>query len=213
MRLLLYSLLPLLLAPLSGAFHEALAREIAKLDQLLLERPADAELHRRRGDAYRRMRRWPEALADLNAAARHAPDDPETLYLLARLFTDSGWERKARGAADAFVAQRPKDARGRALRARIHAAAGDGAAAELDFDAAIAHATPADPDLYVQRARVVAGRGGEHRVRALAGLDAGITTLGQAPGLVHLAIELEMQLGRFDAALARHDTLASFARR
>jgi len=159
------------------------------------------------------MRRWPEALADLNAAARREPGNPETDLLLARLFDDSGWKQKARRHVDAFLAARPRDGRGRSLRARMLAAVGDERGAELDFDAAIAHTAPPDPDLYVHRARLVAGRGAGHRTRALAGLEAGIAILGPAPGLVHLAIEIEMQLGRFDAALERHERLAASGHR
>jgi tetratricopeptide (TPR) repeat protein len=76
-----------------------------------------------------------------------------------------------------------------------------------DLDLAIAaHPNPA-PEWFLDRARLELAGGPESRERALAGLDQGIDRLGPVPALSALALELELDLGRHEAALARLDRI------
>src|SRR5439155_22460749 len=56
---------------------------------------------------------------------------------------------------------------------------------------------------------VLAAGGNSHLDEVVRGLDAGVDKLGPVVTLQLYAIELELQRGRYDAALARLDTIAA----
>ena len=99
--------------------------------------------------AEERLGRPADALADLDAALRLAPDSPATLGLRPRLLASLGRPRDALAAADAFVAASSsapaaQAAQARLTRAGLRAAAGDGAGAVADHEAA----ENADPGIH-----------------------------------------------------------------
>jgi Flp pilus assembly protein TadD len=64
---------------------------VALLTSLIDERKTpDWRLHYARGAAYQKIARWPEAEADLQAALKLRPDDPELLNYLGYLWIDRG---------------------------------------------------------------------------------------------------------------------------
>ena len=98
--------------------------------------------------------------------------------------------------------------RGRAeSRLGLHAeAAGDITRALAYCDEA--HRPP-EPDYYLERARELAAAGNEHLDEAVRGLDEGVRLLGPIVSLQLPAIDLDLELGLYDAALARLDTIAA----
>jgi predicted RNA polymerase sigma factor len=84
---------------------------------------------------------------------------------------------------------------------------GKRAGAISDLDAALATSPAPRPETYRERARMILESEKPDRVRALAGLDQGIARLGPIISLVLPAVELEVELGRHEAALARLDDL------
>jgi tetratricopeptide (TPR) repeat protein len=110
---------------------------------------------------------------------------------------------------DAFLAVRPDHADAFVLRARARAAVGRGREAVSDYDHALGLAD--NPDWFVERAR--AARQWIDADAALGGLDAGIARLGPLVTLTMAAIDCELQLERYDAALRRLDRLSGTAGR
>jgi tetratricopeptide (TPR) repeat protein len=125
----------------------------------------------------------------------------------ARLHSDVHDWKTAVDASNRFLAHEPGHADALIVRGRAHAKLGDAKAAAADFTRAI-EARPL-PDLYVERARTIAQLRPLGAESALRGLDQGITRLGPIVTLELEAIELELQLKRFDAALARLDRLSA----
>jgi tetratricopeptide (TPR) repeat protein len=114
---------------------------------------------------------------------------------------------EAKAALDRFLAKRPADGEALLVRARALVKLGERGAAARDFGAALARLPRPNPEVYIERARVLAedGRADE----ALRGLDEGIERLGPLVTLELPAVELELAAKRDDAALARVELLAA----
>ncbi len=182
--------------------HDGSHERLARLDQLVGANPDDAWLRLQRAIVRREHGDYGDALADLERARSVAPDLADVDAELARLHFSVHRYSGAAAAADRLVEARPGDSVAYALRAQIRAAVGDHAAAIDDLDRAIELAPAPAPDWYVERARLVAGRGREvDGVAAVRGLDAGLAKIGPAAPLVLEAVELE---ARYDVDRAIH---------
>jgi tetratricopeptide (TPR) repeat protein len=104
----------------------------------------------------------------------------------------------------------PSNADALVLRARAQVQLGEPARAIADYDAALnaTNAAAELPDLYLERARALAGM--KRWEDAIRGLDAGMKRLGATPSLAFPAIEYERQRGAFDAALTRLESAKGF---
>ncbi len=191
-----------------GAPHRGVHERIAAATARIREEREDAELYVRRAALYEEHADWAAALGDLRVARALRPGLAETLLVEGRVLRASGELAEARTALDRYVALTPRDARGYVARARLLAELGERAGAVDDYGLAIACSDPAAPDLYVERARLEAAAGPGGRARALAGLEQGLERLGPAVALVLTAVEIEVEHGRHDAALARLEQLA-----
>ncbi len=194
-----------------AAAHEGLHEQLATTTRLIAEAPADARLYVRRADLYRRHGDWAAAWEDLRQAARHDESVEQLDVVRARLLLDCERLSEAREAVEQWLARRPDDGPAILLRAEIVTRCGTPAEALATWDAALSR-IDARPDHYITRADVVlAGEGprDELATRAVEGLDGGLQRLGPAVALVQRAVELELELGRHDAALARVDAMAA----
>jgi tetratricopeptide (TPR) repeat protein len=129
---------------------------------------------------------------------------------LGKLRLEAGAPAKAMPALDAYVARRPDDSEGHAYRARALVALGRPVEGAASFTRAL-EAMPQDrprPEYYLERARALESAGTEHLNAALRGLDEGLARLGQPVVLQNYAIELELERGAYDGALARLERLA-----
>jgi tetratricopeptide (TPR) repeat protein len=111
-----------------------------------------------------------------------------------------------------FLRARPNHGEGRLALARCLAKLGRRTEAAAEYTYAISLLSQPNPDVYVERARVLAaaGRTGE----AIRGLDEGLERLGPLVALYDVAIELEVERKNWDDALARLERIAgSSARR
>jgi tetratricopeptide (TPR) repeat protein len=192
-----------------GELDEQIARVTARIraeapqGELFLVR---ARLEREHGD-------HELALADLDRAAGLAVAAPMVELERGRVFVAAGRYALAEEALDRCLGARPDDVDALLLRARARARCGRPALAVADFDRALELAPSPRPDDYLARAdaaAAVAPTGAEH---CLAGIERGIARLGPAVALVMRAVELEVELGRTDAALARLDALVRAAPR
>jgi tetratricopeptide (TPR) repeat protein len=166
-----------------------------------------AELHRLRGE-------WDAAAGDLDTAVRLDPARSEIVVCRAALLLDRSKPAEALALLDQLLARAPAHAQALVLRARALEASGRPLQAVRDLDRLLDGAGRASPDHYLERSRLLVSCGSDHRWEALRGLDRGIARLGPLVSLESAAIDLELGLGRAEAALARLDAIApQFARR
>lgn len=198
-----------LAASSAGVAHPALERQIADLDARIAASPNDAELLVRRGELHRHHRDFGAAEADFRRALGIAPTSGAARLGLGRLLTDMGRHAEALEAFDPLIEAEPRSPAARAARARALAAVGRHLEAAADLTVALAADDPRGrPEQYIDRARALVAAGPEHREQALAGLLEGLERLGRPVTLELEALEIEIDLGRNDAALARLDRLA-----
>ena len=188
--------------------HPDIDVRIAAVDKRIAADPGNARLYLKRGELHREHRDWNAALSDYRKATKLDPELAAVHLARGLLFFDAGKLDRAKAALDRFVSLAPDHANGVLARARVLTALGERLAAAKDFDRGIAHASRPTPELYLERARVLAAAGNEHIQRALSGLDDGMEELGRIVTLQSYAIELELRGGNHQGALARLDQVA-----
>ncbi len=197
----------------SAAFgHEGLHEKIASVTQRIEKQGGQAQDYLARAELYRLHRDLQAARRDLEQVARIRPGLPELAFARARLEFDAADFAVARASSDEFLRTSPEHSGALFLRARSAARLGDHEAAALDFDRSIACSRPPRPEHYLERARSMRALNHDDG-DVLLGLDEGIATLGMVPSLCDLTIELEVEGGRFDAALKRLQTVSATSTR
>lgn len=109
---------------------------LAAYTALLARSPGNADVLLGRGIVYARLQRWPEAEADLSAAARAAPEYADVWSALGNAYQWSGQPARALDAYGRLLALRPEDPAGWLARARAYRALGRLAEARADLDQA-----------------------------------------------------------------------------
>jgi tetratricopeptide (TPR) repeat protein len=191
--------------------HDGLAERIAALSAQITQSPSSPSLLVKRAELYRENRQWSEALADLDRAERI--DSTIALVNLVRAHVHLA-RKNWPGAADAatrFISRQPDHADARVVRARAYVRLGRRQEATADFTSALA--VRPQPDLYIERAKALEGPGRDALGQALRSLDEGLARLGPIVTLELEAIDLELRLNRYDAALARLDGIIARAPR
>ena len=117
----------------------------------------------------------------------------------------------AREAFDRFLTRYPGDVAAMLFRARALSALSETDAALNDYRAVLRLSVTPEPDLFQEAAAALASAG--HPDEALTVLDRGLKTLGLIPSLAQRALDLEVSLKRFDAALTRVETMQHSAPR
>lgn len=194
------------LAPAARA-HEGVDEQIAEVSRRIAREPRNAELYLLRGELHRVHRDWAKALADYGRAERLDPRLAAVDFARGRALCEAGRFAEASRALDRFLAREPAHADALVTRARARVALGRNEAAAEDYTRAIAALERPEPDYYIERARALSALG--RAEAALRGLDEGIAALGPLVTLELLAVDLELEAGRTEAALSRLDRLAS----
>jgi tetratricopeptide (TPR) repeat protein len=192
--------------PVEG--HEAIEQQIQDLNKRIAETPEDAVLFLRRGELHRVHEDWDAAAADYQTARRLDPGLLAVDLCQGRMLLEQGRPGPAKEALDRFLSRRPEDVEGLRLRGRILARLGRPADAAADYRRALELAPPGtmDPDAYLELAEVLsASSDSKGREAALEALDRGMKDLGPVVSLAFPAVDLEVDLGRFDDALKRLD--------
>lgn len=194
------SLGPLLFLVLCA--HGDLDDQIAEATRRIERSPRDAALWFRRGELHRFHEDWPAALADLRRAAELDPAMEVVDLALGKTWLKAGDAARAREALDRFLKRQPGHAEALSERGRALASLGLRKEAEADFTRALALLAEPRPENYLERARV------QPADRAAAGIEEGLRRLGSIVTLELAALDLELEAGKFDAALARLARLA-----
>jgi predicted Zn-dependent protease len=192
--------------------HEGLHEQIVAITAKIKREPKNADLYLQRGELHRLHRDWARAAADYDRASRIQPTLTVVDLGRGKMLLESRRFRQAKSVLDRFLRQQPRHVEGLITRGRVLAKTGDRLKAANDFTAALALASAPEPELYLERAQVLAGD--ERYVQeALRGLNEGIKQLGPLVTLELAAIDLELRRNNYDAALTRLDAITAQSER
>lgn len=197
---------------LSVHAHEGLHEQIAAITAKIKRDPKNASLYLQRGELHRLHRDWVRAAADYDHAEHLQPRLQIVDLARGKMLFDSGKFQRAKLILDRFLSHQPEHYEGLITRARVLARLGNRMDAAKDFTQALSLSSVPEPELYLERANVVAAD--EQRVKeALRGLDEGINKLGPIVTLQLAAIDLELRRKNYDGALVRLDQIAAQSQR
>lgn len=205
--LLLFSFCLLATAASVVVAHEGLHEQLAQVTQQIRKEPRNADLYVKRGELYRLLRKWNNALADYDRALQLNPQWAEADFYRGRMWIEAKQPGQARQALDRFLRSKPQNADAWLLRGRAFEQMNRYGEAAIDFGRAIDLTPRPKPDVYLERAKIQIAAG--HFDEAVRGLDDGITKLGPLVILHLQAIEIETKLKRWDAALARVEQVSA----
>jgi predicted Zn-dependent protease len=192
-------------APLHA--HEDLDEEIEEATASIAARKGDAAAYVWRAELRRLDRNWEGAQADLDEARRLAPRRDDLALSQAALDLDRGRATEAVAGLGAYLARHPDEGMALRLRARAWKTLGRLSDERADLATLLARAKEVRPDDVRDLARAVRGIGGPID-STIAVYDRGIRRLGSLVSLEIPAMDLEVEAGRYDAALARLDRIA-----
>ena len=190
--------------------HADLERQIQSVTEQIAVAPS-ALLYLKRGELHHEHDEYASALADYAQAEKLDPTVDAVRLARARTFFKSGQLKPAHDVLDRYLETKPNHADAFLIRARVLAGLKQYPAAIRDFDRTLTVATHALPEWYIERSQAVVAAG--EPLAALTGLDDGIARLGNLVTLQNAAIGIELQLHRYDAALARVDRVLSTLQR
>lgn len=184
--------------------HPELAAVQGAVDELVATTP-NPQLLIRQGHLRAEARDWDGALVSFAHALEHGADADAVAAARAHVFLEAGFPRMARLEYDALLAKRPQAFDILFERGRAHLALGQIDAADADFTRAIAHLASPRPEHVIVHAQawIKAGKPAD----AVRALDGGMARTGPLPALQLTATDLDVELQRYDSALARLDTL------
>lgn len=173
--------------------------------------PGDAEAQRQLASALRVAGDWDSALIALGAAERSGADGDEVAATRAGILLDANRPAEALAELDRLLARRPDAPAAHFDRGRAYLALGRGDEAARELGIAIASLPAPRPEQVLLWRDVLVAQG--RLAAAVQALDAGMARLGVIAALQLPAVELELRLGRTDAAMARLDALLAHAGR
>ena len=188
-----------------GDVHE----RIVQLTQQIAQSPApsnSASLYFQRAELYRIDGDFTNALIDLNHVEKLDPTVSRVGYCRGRVLFEANRLQEALAPLDKYLAAKPKDPDAYTVRARALKKLGNYKASADDYTTAIAQSTPS-PELFIERAEAYRGLGKPDL--AIGSLEEGIRKLGPLVTLELPAMDVEVSLKRYDAALARVDLVSA----
>lgn len=176
-----------------------------------IEATPAAELYVKRADLHRLDENFMAALADLDRAEKLDPALDTIFMTRGRTQFEAGRFEHAIPALNRLLQSKPDHPEGLIFRARSFRALDDHAAALKDYDHLVAVMPAPAPDCFLERAAslVVLKRPQE----AVHGLDEGIERLGNLIVLQQAAMQIELDLRHYDAALARTERIMAALQR
>lgn len=173
--------------------------------------PADPAAQLQLAGALRRAADWNGALAALDAAQERGADADEVAATRAAVLLEAGRAAAALAELDALLARRPEAPGAHLDRGRACLALGRTEEAARELGIAVATLPAPRPEQVLEHRNALLAL--DRPAEAVRALDAGMARLGPIAALQLPAVELEVQLGRPDAAVARLDTLLARAGR
>jgi tetratricopeptide (TPR) repeat protein len=190
-----------------GTFHDRLA----EIERQIAQKPDAAALYEQRAVIYYSHEDWQAALVDLEKADRLSQGQIDTDLLRGQALDAGGQTSAAKAVLDGFISRHSDHGGALTSRARVWMKLKMPREALSDYRAALSQTPNAEPDLVQEVVEALISEQQSEEAGAL--LEVHLKRLGNSPGLVMKALELEIALGRYDAALARVDVLKQTAPR
>lgn len=187
--------------------HPELEDALARINAQISAAPSDADLYLTRGELYAQHADATQAEANFLRAAELNPDLPRLDQVRAKLALDRREFREAVVLTDRALARDGNDNIARIYRARAYTALNDRPAALADFQAAFSRLKSVRPELLLEYSSVLPP------TDAVTRLDEAIAQTGPVPALLFRVLELELSLGRTEAALQRIDRITATSER
>jgi tetratricopeptide (TPR) repeat protein len=197
------------IAPAVASAHVGVDELDAATQRELATKPDDPQKHLDRARVLQMKGAWDAALEAVEAAAAHGADPDVCGSTRASIYLEAGFPRMAKVEIDRVLARRPEAAGLLYERGRAWLALGDREAAARDFGDGIAKGPRPTPEQVIAHRDVLVELG--KKDEAVKALDAGMARVGHVASLELPAVDLEVELGRYDAALARLDRLVATA--
>jgi tetratricopeptide (TPR) repeat protein len=207
--LLLLAMSASLAAPVSAFAHGDVHGQIVEITQQIEKSPTNTDLLIRRAELYRTHQDWDGAQADFDYAFALNPTLEVIDFARGRLFLEAGWYLSAKTSLDRFLLKQSNYVEALVVRARTFAKLQRPTDAAADYTHAIAVSSESRPELYFERAQVLAAAGSEHSKEAVRGLDEGIKKLGPLVTLELCALDIEVKEKQYDDALKRIEVVAA----
>jgi tetratricopeptide (TPR) repeat protein len=192
--------------PAPALAHVGLDELDARSRDAIAARPKSPDAYLDHARILQAKREWDASLAAIEEAASRGADPDVVGARKASVYLDAGFPRMAKLELDRVLARRPAAYDLLHERGRAWLALGDAEAAAKDFGEAIAKGSRPTPEQVLARRDALLSLGKKRD--ALRALDEGIARVGPVVSLVLPAIDLELDVGKPDAALARLDALA-----
>jgi predicted Zn-dependent protease len=178
---------------------------IAELGKRIAQEPNDATLYHRRGELQRAHGDYAAALADYDRAEQLDGKLDVVHLSRGRALLETSRPDQAVSELSKFIDGHAGHYQALLLRARAYTRLARHEDAERDFGAALVAMAAPSPDVYLERAQDLVKAG--QREAALGVLDDAIRNVGQVISLEQAALDLELELGRTEAALARIEAM------
>lgn len=193
--------------------HGDLHEQIARVSALIEKEPGNAELFLQRGELHRLHSEFPDAAADFEKADALRPEWAQVRIAKGRLALSSGRFEAAVTEMDQLLPKNAEYPEGWLIRARARARLADHVGAAEDYTEIVRRVEKPEPDIFLERAAALVAAGDDHFAPALAGLEEGMTKLGNIVTLDLAALDLELKMKRFEQALQRIDRILNTSKR
>lgn len=202
----------LLCMPLHVLAHSDAHERMEYLDAQILSKPGNAELHLRRGRLYIEENHFEEARADLEKTLALAPTQHGARYFLAEALLYGGKAELAELQAQRFIDAHGAQelgalSRGYWLLGQARMAQQHPEAAIAAYRTALKVTVEPAPDHYQLFVEACLAVRGKYLDEALRVLDQGLSAGGSVALLQGMALDVELQAGRTDAALQRLESV------
>jgi tetratricopeptide (TPR) repeat protein len=189
--------------------HDELAEQVEAVTKEIRRSPRDARLYFQRAELYRADGHWKDAEVDYRKAKKLAPDMIPADLGLGLVYLATNRLNESRQSLEGFVSEQPDHAEARVALGQVWNRLGNRMAAVEQYSRALT--LRPDPEIYIERSKLLSE---ENRLeQAITGLNEGIQQLGPIVTLELFAIDLEMQLHRYDHALSRVQQIANQSER
>jgi predicted negative regulator of RcsB-dependent stress response len=163
------------------------------------------KLYLQRGELYREDQNWVAAAADYDHAQQLDSKLPDVDFCRGKMLAQSGQPEAARKILDSVLSRNPNHPKALIARARVFLQLGKPEPAIADYRHGLELDKVPEPEAFQELAHTLAAQ--KKPGEALQALDKGINKLGPIILLQTEAIQLELDAGKTDAALARLDTI------
>ena len=198
---------PFVLLVASLAAHDDIDVQVAALTERISLTPDDSDLYHRRAELHRAHEEFALALADYDQALKRAPDQVASHVGRSSALLANGQPGQALASANRASSLQPDSAEAHLALARALAALGRGNEADKAYTRATNLHTRPTPELFLEHAASLRGQQPPNRSRAIEVLRDGTSTVGALVTLISPLIDLLLDAGDAEAALAVCDQL------